>query len=301
MSKLKISVAICTYNRAKFIEDALLSLERQSLPYERFQVIIINNNSTDATENICQRFIQAHPEMNFTYVVEKQQGLSFARNRGIQEAIHPIVSYIDDDAIAHPDFLKNILEHYEAHPETIGVGGKIIPKYETARPEWMSKYLEGLVTKVDLGEKVFQYQGKKSFPVGCNMTYRKTALEECGGFNEALKWRADDKYIYYAISQLTDQVYYVPTAVVEHQIDDHRTSRPSFVKLCRKTGNEEGLRVRSEGWASYFQKLVEYTIKFGGSIVLALPYLFSAQWSKANYLITYRYQALLGLLGALSK
>ena len=172
MSKLHISVAICTYNRAKYIEDALRSLQQQQLAYERFQVIIINNNSTDETEAICQRFIAAHPELNFTYVVEKQQGLSYARNRGIREAIHPIVSYIDDAAIARPDFLHTLVERFAAHPETDGVGGKIIPKYETARPEWMSPYLEGLVTKVDLGEKAFRYAGKKQFPVGCNMTYR---------------------------------------------------------------------------------------------------------------------------------
>ena len=55
MSKLHISVAICTYNRAKFIEDALRSLQQQQLAYERFQVIIINNNSTDETERSEER------------------------------------------------------------------------------------------------------------------------------------------------------------------------------------------------------------------------------------------------------
>ncbi len=295
---LKITVVICTYNRAKFIGDALQSLYEQTLDKNEFEVIVVNNNSTDETEDICQSFMAAHLELDLKYVVENQQGLSFARNRGIEEATYDIINYIDDDAIPYPDFLENILKHFTNFPDTIGIGGVVIPNYEIGEPKWMSKYLEGLVTKVDLGKEIKKYD-KKIFPVGCNMTYRKSALIKCGGFNNALKWRADDKYIFFAIRKFTDQIYYVPDVILRHQIDAKRTSRSSFVNISWKTGNEEGLRILSLGKLSYLKKVIEYFIKFFGSIILAIPYFFKGQFAKSNYLITYRFQAIIGLFAVL--
>lgn len=297
---LKITVVICTYNRAKFIGDALGALAKQTLDRKQFEVIVVNNNSTDETESITLAFIDQHPELDIKYVVESQQGLSFARNRGISEATYDIINYIDDDAIPYPNFLENILKHFTNFPETVGIGGVVIPNYEIEEPQWMSKYLEGLVTKVDLGKEIKKYD-KKIFPVGCNMTYRKSALIECGGFNNALKWRADDKYIFFAIRKLTDQIYYVPDVILRHQIDAVRTSRSSFVNISWKTGNEEGLRIISLGKFSFLKKVIEYFIKFFGSIILAIPYFLKGQFSKADYLVTYRYQAIVGLFAVLGK
>lgn len=290
-----ISLIICTYNRAKFIGDALESLCNQSLPRERFEVIIVNNNSTDGTEEVCLNFIKTHPELDCKYVVETSQGLSFARNRGLRESKFEIITYIDDDAFAKPDFLEQIADYFNENPQTAGVGGKVIPRYETAEPAWMNKWLYGFVTKVDHGDNIKKFSGNH-YPAGCNMTYRKDLLEKAGGFNTKLKWRADDKFIYFKIKEFSDKIIYLPTAVVEHQIDADRTTDENFYRLSRKFGSEESIRVKDIGTMAFLKKILEFLYKFAGSIALGISFFLKGQFAKGKYTIIYRYLALVGLL-----
>ncbi len=293
--KPEISVVICTYNRDKFIGQGLQSFVAQTLAPSRYELIIVNNNCSDNTDSICQNFIKENPQININYVIEGQQGLSFARNRGITEAKSPIITYVDDDAILSSNFIETILDFMQSKLQPDGCGGKVIPKYEIAEPKWMSSYLEGLVTKVDYGEQQGKFPPNR-YPAGCNMTYRKDLLEKVGGFDEKLKWRADDKYIYLQIATLTKEIYYLPQAYVHHIIDSKRTSFPSFKKICIRTGNEERIRVKALSSTTFLKKVVEYIIKFFGSMVLALPYLFKFQFSKSKYLVLYRWYALKGLV-----
>lgn len=290
-----ISLIICTYNRQQFIGDALESISSQTLAHDRFEIIIVNNNSTDSTEQICLDFIKSHLEIDCKYVIETRQGLSFARNKGLQEAKYDIITYIDDDAFAKPDFLEQLSNYFNQYSQTAGVGGKVIPRYEIAEPAWMNKWLYGFVTKVDHGEKIKKFSGNQ-YPSGCNMTYRKDLLLQVGGFNNKLKWRADDKYIYFKIKEISDEIVYLPAAVVEHQIDAERTSDENFFKLSRKFGSEESIRVRDLGALPFFKKIIEFLIKFGGSIILAIPFVLKGQFSKGKYIIIYRYLALIGLI-----
>ncbi len=294
-SSFKISVVICTYNRDQFIGDALESLSLQTLDPDQFEIVIVNNNSTDNTEKISLDFIRTHPELDCKYVMETNQGLSFARNRGIQESKYEIITYIDDDAFAKPDFLKQLFDYFNEHPEIAGIGGMVIPRYEIAEPDWMNKWLYGFVTKVDHGEKIKKFSDNQ-YPAGCNMTYRKDLLEKVGGFNNKLKWRADDKYIYFQIRALSDEVIYLPQACVEHQIDADRTSDENFFHLSRKFGSEESIRVRDLGGLSFFKTIIEFLYKLGGSIILAIPYILKGQFSKGTYIVIYRFLALIRIL-----
>src|SRR5687768_5157614 len=169
-----ISVVICTYNRDKFIGEALNCLAKQTLSPEEFEIIIVDNNSTDHTASIAKNFIAAHPELNARYVLESNKGLSFARNRGLQEAKAPIITYIDDDAEAEQAFLESILHFMQADKTIVGIGGKVIPKYsESKEPEWMSKYLNGFVGRMDYGDEPKRFDNTMKYPAGCNMTYTK--------------------------------------------------------------------------------------------------------------------------------
>lgn len=298
MNDLKISLVICTYNRAKFIGEALDSLAKQSLAPDLFEIILVNNNCSDNTEEICLDFIAANPQLDTKYVIERQQGLSFARNRGIAEAKYDIITYIDDDAYARENFLEVIYEYMNANPNIAGVGGKVIPRYETEEPQWMNKYLWGFVTKVDLGEKIRAFGGK-AYPAGCNMTYFKDLLLKAGGFNNKLKWRADDKYINYKVREVRDEVIYLPNLIVEHTIDDYRTSDENFKKLSTKFGSEEGIRVLDKGMLPFIKKSVEFLYKLAGSFVLMLLFFVKGQFKKGIYTFKYRWFATQGLFSAM--
>jgi len=282
-----LSIVVCTYNRQKFIYNCLECLALQTLDPGSFEVVFVDNNSTDKSAEIIKKFIASHPQLPFRYVFEANKGLSFARNRGIAEARFDIVTFIDDDAEAEPEFAQTILSFMQAHPEVAGAGGKVIPKYsENAEPKWMSKYLAGYVAKSDHGQTERQYEGEMKYPTGCNMTYRKEILLKAGGFNNKLTFRSDDKQIYYAVKPLSDKVFYLPQAVVYHNIDAERLEFASFKKLFMKTGSDERIRVKTEGNdVAVVKKMVEYMLKFVASGLLWLLYILKRQEIKGRYVV----------------
>ncbi len=294
----KISVIICTYNREKFIGKALECLKNQTLPGEAFEILVIDNKSTDHTAEICHRFIAENPGITVNYFLEENKGLSFARNRGLQEAVNPIITYIDDDAEAVPGFLEAIGRFTEANPGFAGIGGRVIPKYsESTEPSWMSSYLNGFVGKVDYGGEARRYQPPMKYPAGCNMTYKASLLKEVGGFNNQLTFRSDDKHIYYLISRLSPEIFYVPAAMVYHNIDRGRLSFSNFKKLFLKTGNEEKIRVRlEEGRIGWWKKLLEYKLKLGASLLIYLGFILRGKGIKGRYVFYSQWFTLRGFL-----
>lgn len=293
---LDISLVICTFNRQKFIPSALQSLLTQTLSTKQFEVVIVNNNSTDNTEAIVRQFITKHPSLNFTYVVETTKGLSAARNRGIKEAKSPLITFMDDDGEATPDFLEKVLSYMQENEHVAGVGGKVLPIYESKEPKWLNPWLGGMLTIIDYGEKEFTFTGHK-YPAGCNMTYRKSLLDSVGGFNEALLWRVDDKYIFYEIQNVNKEIIYLPEAVVYHNIDAYRVTDENFIKLSSALGRDEARRIKAKSKSIFLfpLKVLEYTLKLGASFVIFMMYLLKGQVSKGGYTILFRWYALAGL------
>jgi len=295
---IRISLVICTYNRDTYLPDALESVKNQSFDKNHFELIIVDNHSTDNTASILKRFIYQNPLLNIKYCFEEQKGLSFARNRGVAEANGSIITYIDDDVILSPSFLHDIATFFDTHRNAVGVGGKVIPKYENDQePEWMNKYLNGFVGKVDYGNNVMQYNDRMKYPAGCNMTYQKNILLKAGGFNTELTFRSDDKYIFYQVKKISDQIYYVPNAWLYHNIDAHRLTNASFKKLFLKTGNEEKRRVSSEkGTMGLIKKLIEFVFKFCASIGLFVMFSIKGQSIKGKYVVMSQWYTLKGFL-----
>src|SRR4051812_31557682 len=122
----KIALVICTYNRDKYLSETLESVGKQNLENDKFQLIIVNNNSTDNTSNISQDFISKNPLLNIKYCFEEHKGLSFARNRGVAEATASIISYVDDDVILPSSFLQEMVNFFDKYKDAVGAGGKVI-------------------------------------------------------------------------------------------------------------------------------------------------------------------------------
>lgn len=294
----KISLVICTYNRERYLPGSLNSLKPQTFDRSKFQVIIVDNASTDNTASIVQQFIKNNPGINVKYCFEENKGLSFARNRGIKESASSIISYVDDDVILSPVFVEKLVDFFAENPDAIGAGGRVIPKYEDDKePKWMSKYLLGFVGKVDYGNTVLQFNKTMKYPAGCNMIYKKDILEKAGGFNNELKFRSDDKYIFYKVKSISDKIYYLPDAWLYHYIDSYRLELKNFKTLFLKTGNEEKKRLLSEkNNYGIVKKLFEYIVKVGASIVLYLIFWVKGQPSKGRYVVISQWCTLMGFL-----
>lgn len=286
-----ISVIISTYNRQDYIVTGLRCLAAQTLSKDKYEVVIVDNHCTDNTAALVKTFLQENPSLPFRYVYEAQKGVSFGRDRGIHEAKGEILVYLDDDAEAEPDLLENYLSFFTQHTDAAAAGGRILPKYsEKPKPAWMSSWLNGFIAHVDLGGDTRIFRGRMKYPIGCNMAYRKKYLQQIGGFNTLLTFRGDDKYIYLAVKDINPEIYYVPSALVRHNIPGRRLQFSYLKTLYLKTGNEEKLRVRlKDGNGAVFMKFLEFLFKFGVSIGIwflyavtgkELPgrYVFYSQW-----------------------
>lgn len=282
-----VSVIISTYNRDRFIVTGLTCLAAQNLPQTSYEVIVVDNNSTDNTASLVKNFIAANASLPFRYVFEAQKGVSFGRDRGIHEAKGEILVYLDDDAEALPDLLLQYLNFFTTHPEASAAGGRILPKYsESPEPKWMSKYLNGYVAKVDLGAPTRLFKGRMKYPIGCNMAYRKKYLLEIGGFNTLLTFRGDDKYIYLAVKAINPSIYYVHEAMVYHNIPGRRLNFSYLKTLYLKTGNEEKLRVKlKDGQFAVLLKMIEFIFKFGVSVAIWWLYALTGQELRGRYVM----------------
>ncbi|MDR1585310.1 MAG: glycosyltransferase family 2 protein, partial [Prevotellaceae bacterium] len=136
-----LSIIICTYNRDNYLYNALKSIAENDFPFSDYEIVLINNNSTDATETECSRFQNDFPQVDFRYFVETNQGLSYARNRGIRESKGEILVFLDDDAFVGKNYLRNLQKNIETNPDWAAFGGKITPLFENGKtPEWLSKW-----------------------------------------------------------------------------------------------------------------------------------------------------------------
>ena len=111
-----ITLIICTYNREKYIGPLLDSIAKNNYPTTDYEIVLVDNNCTDNTRGVCEQFTAAHPEVTLHYVVEPEQGLSAARNKGINEAEGDFVWFVDSDDWIEPGCLPKMLDFLRQHP-----------------------------------------------------------------------------------------------------------------------------------------------------------------------------------------
>jgi glycosyltransferase involved in cell wall biosynthesis len=214
-----ISVVVCTYNRAALLANCLQSLAEQTLNPHSFEVIVVNNNSTDYTKQVAKGYLDKYN--NFRIVDEHRQGLSHARNRGWQEAQGKYVAFIDDDANATLDWLELIIHAFEnVCPQPASVGGEICPRFEAPPPSWFTEDLE----LRSWGDKA----GFLSPPVsqfgfsGSNMAFPKHVIEDFGGFNTSFGMKGneiglgEEAHLYFRMHQSHAPLWYDPAIRVHH-------------------------------------------------------------------------------------
>jgi len=291
----EISIIICTYNRVQYINTCLNSLLQQSYDLNKFEIIVINNNSTDNTEIICKQFQNENPNINFIYKKEIKQGLSYARNTGIEVSTTRLIAFIDDDAIAEKDYVENLIDGFKNYPTYSAIGGKVLPIYPNGKePVWMSNYIQRLVSKVDDGEVFIDF--KKKYPVGCNMAFRKEIFSEIGFFNTDLTLRSDDKYIFCKLKNAKMKTIYAPNVIVWHNIESYRLELSFIKKLSRLNGHTERVRLKREPFYKTMWKLIDFKLKLGVSFPIALIFLLKGQKEKGKLLITVMLLSLMGFI-----
>ncbi len=298
---MMLSVILCTYNRERYIYNVLQSIAAGG--FGDYEIVLVNNNSTDGTESECQRFAKDHPEVAMRYCVEKQQGLSYARNRGIMESQGEVLVYVDDDAVVNREYLQTYADFFNRNKEAVAAGGPITPRYDGCEePSWMSHYTRQLVTgELNLGTREREFP-KGAFPGGGNAAYRKSVFDEVGLFNVELGRKgnsligAEEKDLFDKMTSRGMKFYYLPNAILYHLIPPKKLTQDYFDRLTYGIGVSERYRTQQIGRKKYLNRLLKEAVKWGGTMVLWIGFALKGQFSKGNKLVAFRKNVTRGLL-----
>jgi len=236
-----ISVIIPTLNRADYLLKALSSLLNQSIPLNSFEILVIDNGSTDSTRQVVEVFISANKSHSIRYIYEPEPGLLSGRHRGALEAKGDILVFTDDDIEATPNWLSSIASSFEDNDVHI-VGGPTLPKFEIPLPEWMIPYCIfkqnsltycAYLSLQDLGDQKQEIDPSNVW--GLNYAIRKETLFDLGGFHpdcipkHLQHFQGDGETgLSMSIKELGYKALYHPSAMVYHLIPSSRLTVEYF-------------------------------------------------------------------------
>lgn len=218
----RISVVVCTYNGSRTIRDTCEGL--LCLEYPNYEVIVVNDGSKDDTEAIVR-------EYGFRLISTENRGLSSARNSGMEAAAGEIVAYIDDDAYPDPHWLTYLAAAF-MQSDHVGIGGpNLAPAGDGLIADCVANSPGGPV-HVLLSDREAEH-----IP-GCNMAFRKTALQAIGGFDPRFRTAGDDVDVCWRLQERGWTLGFSPAAMVWHH---RRNSVQMYWRQQKGYGRAEAL------------------------------------------------------------
>jgi len=290
-----ISVIVCTRNRATLLGDTLASLAAQTLPRERYEVVVVDNDSTDSTRPMAERALESERLVG-RVVHETVLGLNNARNRGVADSRGALLAFLDDDARAVSGWLAALLGAFANDPPD-GVGGPVELVWQAPPPRWQHRGYLRLLAEFDLGPErcpveVYPYL------VGTNMTFSRDVFRRVGTFDPRFDRQGTsllsmgDTEFCHRVVRGGGRLVYEPRARVRHVVTPDR-ARLSFLlrrsysngrSLCRLKSLRGDLEARSAepsglAWtvARLLRRLarrdLNESVRFASSVAWQLGYL----------------------------
>jgi O-antigen biosynthesis protein len=219
----RVSVVVCSYNAERTMEACLASL--QKLNYPDYEVIVVNDGSTDGTLAIAERFPYCR------IISQPNMGLSVARNVGAEAATGEIVAYTDSDCVADPDWLTYLVAKMET-AQLVACGGPNFPPPEDSMVPAAVAVSPGGPTHVLLSDDVAEHIA------GCNMAFRRGVLLSMGGFDPIYRAAGDDVDICWRFQDAGYTIGFSPAAVVWHF---RRNTVKAYIGQQRGYGKAEAL------------------------------------------------------------
>lgn len=238
---MKVSVILCTYNRCELLARALDSvLACQSPDSTPWQLLVVDNNSSDSTRAIVEARAAIDPRVR--YIFEPRQGKSNALNRGVREADGDILAFVDDDVQVDSNWLSELCAPL-SDSRWAGAGGRIRAPKDFTAPPWMPLQgefsLGGILAFFDLGDNP---QELREAPFGTNMAFRKTLFEKYGPFRADLgptpgtEIRGEDTEFGRRVMKAGELLWYQPNAIVYHPVPQNRLKKSYFLRFLYDQG-----------------------------------------------------------------
>lgn len=223
-----LSVVICTYNRSRLLIKTIDSLLHQTFDPSLFEIIIIDDGSTDDTRKHIENLQSKVKKPVITYFRKRKNiGLANSRNTIVEKLKSTYIAFIDDDAKADPDWLKEAMECFDrVRPAPQAVTGPVIPIYQTEKPSWFQDTYEADIK----GDTPRFLKSGEAFS-GPNMVFRKELIHLSGGFDESVDMKGDIISVgeetklferMWENTHSTPYLYYSPHAIVYHLIHPYK-------------------------------------------------------------------------------
>jgi GT2 family glycosyltransferase len=201
---LDITVVAPTYQRADRLARLIAALEAQDHPRDRFEVVIVDDASTDHTSQVLDAAV-ARGEIDLRPLrMDRNGGPAPARNRGWRSANSPVVAFVDDDCTPHPHWVGAMVRAFERN-ERLGVAQGRTQAADGPRGAW--------TVARDIGDETPWFEG-------CNIAYRRAALDATGGFDEVIGWYGEDTAAGWKVVEAGWERDFVPDAVVTHDLEE---------------------------------------------------------------------------------
>jgi len=221
-----------TFNRGQLLGAAVESVLAQQHPATPpFELIVVDNNSTDDTRAVIERF--AEVDRRVRYVFEPQQGSSYGRNAGIREARAPLIAFTDDDVRADSDWLAAVRRAFDEHPDAAVVGGRVLPMWPSPPPGWLTREHWMPLALVDYGDSPVRIdRGKPLCLVSANCAFRRRVLDQVGGFapefqlgTHCILGSVEDHELQLRVLRAGGSIVYDPRVVVHADVQPNRLER----------------------------------------------------------------------------
>jgi glycosyltransferase involved in cell wall biosynthesis len=224
---MKLTVAICTWNRASLLSRVLEQFTRIQHPSAAWEVVVVNNNSTDDTESVLHEFAGRLPLRS---VFEPTPGLSHSRNTAVSQATGDYVVWTDDDSLVDVSWLVAYQRAIERWPDAAVFGGPVRPRFEGTPPQWLTaawQEIRAAFATLDLGVEPFELDDGDKIPYGANFVVRmreqrQFAYDPNLGRKQGAGALGEETAVIRAILASGGTGRWVPDAVVEHLIPRER-------------------------------------------------------------------------------
>lgn len=244
------TVALCTHNHADRLLRTLADLLGIQAPQAPWELLVIDNASTDATQDILARRAWTSG-WQARVAREGKLGLSHARNRAIQDARGEYLIFIDDDETPDPGWLRACERLIREHaPDAFG--GRIEVLFEDQRPAWVTGELMGFLGQLNRADAIVPLTERGTSFYGGNFGFRKAVCDTVGTFDTLLGRKGtgntggEEVDFYRRLLDAGFKVWWTPEAVIYHRIQAAKLKRTYFLSLHYRQGCAEGSRKRGE-------------------------------------------------------
>ncbi len=269
MAEPLLSVIVSTHERPHELAGCLEALAALEDPVE---VVVVDSASSVPCGNIAERFRERMPRLRYVY--EDEPGLSRARNRGLREVTGELVAFVDDDAAVAPDWARRLAAAFD-DPRVACAGGTCRPRFEAARPRWLSERLLQFAGVTRIGSAAREARSSAEYPFGANICFRRAALEQVGGFSEELGrfggslLSGEESAVIDRLRECGWLVWLQPDAVVDHTVAAVRCSSAYYWRRL--------------WWQGISRARSERSLRLGLRLVAAAPVRFAlwlATWDR---------------------